>query len=126
MRDVSVQLASDIIMHTAESDNPFRTLGWNITFSVERDGRCQIRMSSGRLFKRRRSWFASPTEADELEKLLVKRLTTRRIIKPKVKWKSDYYGGQWLEVRRGLLGKTYIRATPERILRLTEALKLPT
>jgi hypothetical protein len=113
-------------MLTVDGDNPFRALGRNITFSDERDGRCKIRMSSGRFFKRRRSWSASTAEADALETMLVQRLTTRHLIKAKIKWKTDFYGGQWLEVRRGLLGTTYIRATPERILRLSQALKLLT
>jgi hypothetical protein len=113
-------------MLTIDGTSPFRTLGWNITFSDEQDGFCKIRMSCGRIFKRRRAWITSPAEADALENWLVQRLTAPRLFKAKVKWRTDYYGGQWLEVRRGLFGKTYIRATPDRIFRLTEALNLPT
>jgi hypothetical protein len=116
---------ADITMLTIDGTSPFRTLGWNITFSDERDGFCRIRMSSGRVFKRRRAWITSPAEADALENWLVERLSARGLFKPTVKWKTDYYGRQWLEVRRGLFWKTYIRATPARIARLSEALNLP-
>ena len=111
-------------MPTANWNSPIRVFGWNFSFSDERDGVCEVRMSSGRIFKRRRAWLATLDEIDALEDLLVQRLTAPRIIKAKIKWKTDFYGHQWLEVRRGLFGCNYIRATPDRLSRLGDALKV--
>ena len=105
-------------------NTPFNALGWNISFSDELNGQCQIRMSSGRYFKRRRAWTASLDEVDALEDELVNRLMAPRFIKAKIKWKTDFYGRQWLEVRRGLFGRNYIRATPDRLSRIGDALKV--
>ena len=110
-------------MQTAVN-SPFNTLGWNISFSDELNGQCQIRMSTGRYFKRRRAWTASLDEVDALEDELVNRLKAPRIIKAKIKWKTDFYGRQWLEIRRGLFGRNYIRATPDRLSRIGDALKV--
>jgi hypothetical protein len=106
------------------SSGNINALGWNITFSDERDGVCHVRMSTGRFFKRRRAWIASLDEIDALEDWLVRRLKAPRIFKPRISWKTDFYGRQWLEVRRGLFGRNYIRATPDRLSRLGDALQV--
>jgi hypothetical protein len=103
---------------------PSNALGWNITFSDERNGQCQIRMTTGRYFKRRRVLTVSVDEVDALENALVRKLMAARIIKPRIKWKTDFYGRQWLEVRRGVFGRTTIRANPDRLSRLGDALKV--
>ena len=112
-------------MLTADGYGPLRALSCNVSFSDERDGLCRIRVSWGRFFKRRRSWSATVEEAAALENWLVQRLTAPSLLKPKVSWRTDFYGGQWLEIRRGWWGRNYIRATPNRLIRLGEALNLP-
>jgi hypothetical protein len=99
-------------------------LGWDISFTEQDDGNCVVRLK-GRRFTRRQKWVASPADMVILEAGLVEQLTTRRLIKPRIEVKMDFYGGQWLEVRRGLFGRTNIRAAPERLNRICSALNLP-
>jgi hypothetical protein len=99
-------------------------LGWDISFTEQGDGHCVVRLKAGR-FNRRHKWVASPADMAVLEAGLVQQLTRRRLLKPKIDVKMDFYGGQWLEVRRGLFGRTNIRAAPERLNRICAALNLP-
>jgi hypothetical protein len=103
-------------------------LGWNITISPLQDGQSVIRMSRGWWFKQRRRWLATPADVAELESRLVERLAARRQARgpfgTSISLKMDFYGRQWLEVRRGWFGKNCIRLAPQQLARLSEALNI--
>jgi hypothetical protein len=99
--------------------------GTNLTVLEDQAGGYRVRTSRGLFFKRRNQWTATVIEVDALEQALLaylSTLNTRRVVS-----KMDYYGNLSIVVRRGvlgLLGKNVIRLPRDRMVRVTETLKL--
>ena len=83
--------------------------GWNVYVGPEIRGAHRIHISRGLILKRRKSLVVSTSEAEQIENSIGDWLLRRPNAAKRVRFKMDTYGGQWLEVRRGLFRWARIR-----------------
>ena len=96
-------------MLTATEALKHASSGWNIYLGPEVGESRRISISRGMIIKRRKILVVTKRQAEDIENSIAEWLLTKPNAAKRVRFKMDRYGGQWMEVRRGLFGWTRIR-----------------
>ena len=96
-------------MLTASEALKHASSGWNLYLGPEMGGSRRISISRGMIIKRRKILVVTKKVAEEIENCIADWVLTKPNAARRVRFRMDRYGGQWMEVRRGLFSWTRIR-----------------